>query len=135
MINYHSELQALVDACESFAVPIRGQRIPWQTALDRARAALAQPEPERAINWPAYFVRQAAVQEQELKAALAQLEPEGPTEQEWDALVESAWDKYMTVGYQGECFIYQGDFDTALGFVRERLARWGNNTSRSNFDD
>lgn len=45
MINYHSELQALVDACESFAVPIRGQRIPWQTALDRARAALAEPAP------------------------------------------------------------------------------------------
>jgi hypothetical protein len=42
MIDYHSELQALVDACESFAVPIRGQRIPWQTALDRARAALAR---------------------------------------------------------------------------------------------
>ena len=46
MINYHSELQALVDACESFAVPIRGQRIPWQTALDRARAVLAEPEPK-----------------------------------------------------------------------------------------
>lgn len=46
MIDYHSELQALVDACESFAVPIRGQRIPWQTALDRARAALVGPEPE-----------------------------------------------------------------------------------------
>lgn len=45
MINYHSELQALVDACESFAVPIRGQRIPWQTALDRGRAALAETEP------------------------------------------------------------------------------------------
>ena len=47
MINYHSELQALVDACESFAVPIRGQRIPWQTALDRARAALAETEPKQ----------------------------------------------------------------------------------------
>lgn len=46
MTNYHSELQALVDACESFADPISGHRIPWQTALDRARAALAEPEPE-----------------------------------------------------------------------------------------
>ena len=69
------------------------------------------------------------------RAALAEPEPQGPTEQEWDALVESAWDKYMTVGYQGERFIYERDFDTALGFVREELARWGNNTSRSNFDD
>ena len=47
MIDYHSELQALVDACESFADPISGHRIPWQTALDRARVALAEPEPVR----------------------------------------------------------------------------------------
>ena len=46
MTDYHSELQALVDACESFADPISGHRIPWQTALDRARAALSEPEPE-----------------------------------------------------------------------------------------
>lgn len=47
MTDYCSELQALVDACESFADPIIGQRIPWQTALDRARAALAEPEPKQ----------------------------------------------------------------------------------------
>lgn len=47
MTDFHVELQALVDASESFAVPIRGQRIPWQTALDRARAALAEPKPKQ----------------------------------------------------------------------------------------
>ena len=46
MTDFRAELQALVDASESFAEPVIGHRIPWQTALDRARAALAQPEPQ-----------------------------------------------------------------------------------------
>lgn len=49
MTDYHSELQALVDACESFAESISGHRIPWQTALDRARTALAEPEQEEEV--------------------------------------------------------------------------------------
>jgi hypothetical protein len=53
----------------------------------RARAALAEPEPEREINWPAYFIRQAVVQEQELKDAMAQPEPERPTPQPADGEV------------------------------------------------
>jgi hypothetical protein len=86
MTDYRSELQALVDVCESFAVPIRGQRIPWQTALDRARTALAEPEPE------------------------------GPTVME---IIELA-DEIEESGL--------GQVD----LVRAALARWGNNTSRSN---
>ena len=88
-----------------------------------------EPETECAVE--AYgselvaFAR-AATAADRARAALAQPEPEGPTEREWDALVESAWDKHRTVGYHGERFIYEGDFDTALGFVREELARWGN---------
>jgi hypothetical protein len=93
----------------------------FQWAVQEAGVGWACPDTESLID--------------RARAALAEPEPEGPTEQEWDALVESAWDKYMTVGYQGERFIYERDFDTALGFVREELARWGNNTSRSNFDD
>lgn len=68
---------------------------------DRARAALAKP-----ADGP---------------AAVA----EGPSDEEWYALVESAWDKYETVNYLGERFMYDGDFGNALEFVRRELARWG----------
>lgn len=49
-----------------------------------------------------------------------------PSDEAWDALVERAWDKYQTVGYQGERFMHESDFDNALEFVRQGLARWGN---------
>jgi hypothetical protein len=56
-------------------------------------------------------------------AALAQPEPEGVTE-EWDAIKDRLWRHYETTGYQGERFIYQGDFDTALDVARQELARF-----------
>jgi hypothetical protein len=59
---------------------------------------------------------------------LAQPEPEGVSADEWDALVERAWDKYKTVGYQGELFMYDSDFGNALDFVRKELAPWGRPT-------
>jgi len=40
---------------------------------------------------------------------------------EWDKLVECAWNKYETVGYQGERFMYESDFAAALEFVRNQL--------------
>ena len=40
------ELQLLFDAAESFVEPALGHHRPWAKAMDRARAALAQPEPE-----------------------------------------------------------------------------------------
>lgn len=46
MADFRAELQAFVDAAESFADPIKGHRIPWQTALARANAALKQPQGE-----------------------------------------------------------------------------------------
>jgi hypothetical protein len=55
-------------------------------------------------------------------ALLAQSEPEGVSADEWDALVERAWDKYKTVGHQGELFMYDSDFGNALDFVRKELA-------------
>jgi hypothetical protein len=55
-------------------------------------------------------------------ALLAQPEPEGVSADEWDALVERAWDKYKTVGHQGELFMYDSDFGNALDFVRKELA-------------
>jgi hypothetical protein len=38
------ELQLLFDAAESFVEPALGHHRPWAKAMDRARAALAQPE-------------------------------------------------------------------------------------------
>jgi hypothetical protein len=64
--------------------------------IDRARDALALPE---------------ATQE--------------PTDEEWDALKDRLWGKYETIGYQGERFMYEGDFCTALDLARQELARWG----------
>lgn len=46
MTDFRAELQALIDAAESFADPVIGHRIPWQTSLDRARDALAEPQGE-----------------------------------------------------------------------------------------
>jgi hypothetical protein len=63
------------------------------------------------------------------RAALAQPEPEGVTDEEWEALKERAWDRYRTVGYQGELFIYDRDFDTALDDVRQKLARFARPTT------
>jgi hypothetical protein len=55
----------------------------------------------------------------------AQPEPEGPTDEEWEALKERLFDHHRTVGYQGELFIYDRDFDSALDDARQELARWG----------
>lgn len=44
--DYRAELQLLFDAAESFTEPALGHHRPWAAALDRARALLAQPEPE-----------------------------------------------------------------------------------------
>ena len=62
------------------------------------------------------------------RALLAQFDPEGPTDEEWDALVTRAWDQHETVGYQGERFMYDSDYGNALDFVRRELARWGHPT-------
>ena len=59
---------------------------------------------------------------------LSQPEPEGPTDEEWEALKERAWDRYRTVGYQGELFIYDRDFDTALDDVLQKLAHYAHPT-------
>jgi hypothetical protein len=55
-------------------------------------------------------------------------EPEGVTDEEWDAIKDRMWRHYETTGYQGERFIYQGDFDTALDVARQELARFARPT-------
>jgi hypothetical protein len=66
--------------------------------------------------------------------AKPQPDPVAPTDEQWDALKERVWDQYQTNGYQGERFMYNSDFDTALDVVRQKLTRWGtpaNNTGET----
>jgi hypothetical protein len=62
------------------------------------------------------------------RAALAQPEPEGVTYENWrHELNERLWDSYKTVGYQGEEFMYDSDFgiafDAICDAVLQRYAR------------
>ena len=65
--------------------------------IDRARAALAEPEPV----------------------------PEGPSKRELLAIELALWDKYRTKGWGGEEFMYDSAFSSALDEYRAVLARWG----------
>ena len=78
----------------------------WESTVNRARAALADEPAVPECSEPA--------------AVTGQL-----SDEEWDALVERVWDKYETVGYRGERFMYDGDFGSALDLVRKELSRWG----------
>lgn len=80
---------------------------------EKVNAALA--EPEAPINWAAYFVRQAVVQEQELKAALAEPEPEGPTLDEIDDLCAE----------HSFCYEDSESLECLLLIITDALARWG----------
>jgi hypothetical protein len=55
-------------------------------------------------------------------------EAEGLTDEQWDAIKDRLWNNYETVGHQGERFMYQGDFDTALDVARQDLARYARPT-------
>ena len=59
------------------------------------------------------------------RAALAQPEPQGPTDEELLALKEKLWDKYKTIPYQWEEFMYGDAFESALSDYRAILKRWG----------
>jgi hypothetical protein len=54
------------------------------------------------------------------RAALAE-QPVGPTDEELDQLEEMLWDRYKTLGFQGEEFMYEHSF----GFALADFARWG----------
>jgi hypothetical protein len=56
--------------------------------------------------------------------AATTVETVGPTDEEWDALVENVWDNYETVGHQGERFMYDSDFGNALELVRKELSHY-----------
>ena len=59
------------------------------------------------------------------RAALAQPEPQGPSELELEAIELKLWDKHRTKGYMGEEFMYDNDFSAALDEYRAALARYG----------
>jgi len=59
------------------------------------------------------------------RAALAE-QPVGPTDEELHQLEEMLWDRYKTLGFQGEEFMYEHSFGFALDdFARAVLSRWG----------
>jgi hypothetical protein len=58
------------------------------------------------------------------RLALTQPEPVAPTDEEWEDLKERLWNQYETIGYQGERFMYDSDFGTALDLVRQELTRY-----------
>ena len=85
-----------------------------QTAVDQA-LDLNYDDPED------YFIYREL---RELKAAaLAQPEPQGPSELELEAIELKLWDKHRTKGYMGEEFMYDNDFSAALDEYRDLLAR------------
>lgn len=47
------------------------------------------------------------------------------SDEEWDVIKQRMWDNYETVGYQGERFMYEGDFYTAMDVTLQELQRWG----------
>jgi hypothetical protein len=105
--------------------------------LQRTRTALAQSETEKAVNWAAYFARQAAAQEKEplsplslikshklisdatsrARQAAEEIEGRGePTDEELIELSYEYWSKDNPWYYQ----------DSSLKYARAVLARWGN---------
>jgi hypothetical protein len=143
--DYRALCAELLEALESWSPtgggPLEGTEEQQEAALiARARAALARPElvgvtpvtelvavfrkaasedPDIVQIDPLWLTRAADLLEQ-----LAQPEPVGPTDEEWEALKERVWNHYRTVGYQGELFIYDGDFDTALDDARREFTRY-----------
>jgi hypothetical protein len=52
------------------------------------------------------------------RAELAKPEPEGVTDEDWrHELNGRLWDSYKTIGYQGEEFMYDSDFDIAFDAI------------------
>jgi hypothetical protein len=51
--------------------------------------------------------------------------PKPPTDEELLALKEKLWDKYKTIPYQWEEFMYGDAFESALSDYRAVLERWG----------
>ena len=60
-----------------------------------------------------------------VRKVLDEVVEEGPTDDEWYTLVDRVWDKYETIGYQGERIMHCSDFGNALDIVRKEFTRYG----------
>jgi hypothetical protein len=82
MTDYKALCARMADELDHYRQLLMDDRRETHALATEARAALAQPETEKAVNWAAYFARQAAAQEKELQDALAQLLRELATDNE-----------------------------------------------------
>jgi len=124
MTDYRAELQRLLEAIENDVIDTNdGPR--FRAAVSRARTALAQLGPE-VSPWPVPGDAEGLAEV--FWGRYEQPEPQGPTDEQWDAIKDRLWDSYDTLGYQGECFMYKGDFDTALDAARQELTRFARPT-------
>ena len=106
-----------------------GELSPWEVVTDAGTTLRLDEAELDELFWPPSWVMDVATSPGiRARAALAQPEPQGPTDEQWDAIKDRLWDKYETVGYQGERFMSNDDFDTALDVARKDLTRWGRPT-------
>ena len=124
--NIHAALERLLPCpfCGGEAT-LNDHRLLWVVHCSSCSACVMgnqAPEPEEESPesyWEPF--RQSAVDNWNRRAALATEVGEGPSDEEWDALVERVWGQYETVGNQGERFMYDSDFGYALDIIRKEL--------------
>ena len=101
--------------------------------------AMDEIEECEAVDWSLVKTQPLKMASQsmaEVRAALSEREPEGPTDIELLSMAGTA------IGHEIEFGEYEPETECAveaygselIDFARAVLARWGNNTSRSNFD-
>jgi hypothetical protein len=118
MTDYKALCARMADELDHYRQLLMDDRRETHALATEARAALAQSETEKAVNWAAYFARQAAAQEKELQDALAQSEPEGPSKAELRQIFDD-----QSGFINDEQVMWWSDFQPA---ARAVLARWGN---------
>jgi hypothetical protein len=137
MTDYKALCARMADELDHYRQLLMDDRRETHALATEARAALAQPETEKAVNWAAYFARQAAAQEKEplsplslikshklisdatsrARQAAEEIEGRGePTDEELIELSYEYWSKDNPWYYQ----------DSSLKYARAVLARWGN---------
>jgi hypothetical protein len=124
MTDYKALCARMADELDHYRQLLMDDRRETHALATEARAALAQSETEKAVNWAAYFARQAAAQEKELQDALAQPVPEGPSDKELDLVVIAI---QALIPPQPDATTHHlSAVDRGREILRQRLARWGN---------
>jgi Ser-tRNA(Ala) deacylase AlaX len=124
MSDFRDLCARMADELDHYRQLLMDDRRETHALATEARAALAQSETEKAVNWSAYFARQAAAQEKELQDALAQPEPEQPSDKELDLVVIAI---QALIPPQPDATTHHlSAVDRGREILRQRLARWGN---------